>query len=179
MTASVLVLALGNPILGDEGVGPRALSRLAEEYRFPKSVDLVDGGTAGLSLVPTVSDATHVVVLDAVRTGQPPGTVVKLNGGKLPRRFFQSLSPHQVGFRDVVSASRLMPDSGPSEIVLIGVEPYAVELTTDLSEPVEAAIDDVVVAVLAQLELWGVSAERADAIAACPNARPPSFGGTA
>ena len=179
MTPSVLILALGNPILGDEGVGPKALSRLAREYRFPPSVELVDGGTAGLSLVPAVSAATNVIVLDAVRTGQPAGTVVELNGKKLPRHFFESLSPHQIGFRDVVSASRLMEDDEPEKIVLIGVEPRAVELTTELSEPVEEAIDGVLVAVLAQLEAWGVEAERADATAACPKASPPSFGGTA
>jgi len=180
VSASVLILALGNPILGDEGVGLKALSRLSSEYRFPSSVELLDGGTAGLSLAPAVSAAAKVIVVDAVRSGQPAGSVVELNGRKLRRHFFESISPHQVGFRDVVSASRLMEEGNePEEIVLIGVEPQTVELTTELSEPVDRAIDDVIVAVVAQLEAWGVETERADATAAWPKARPPSFGGTA
>jgi hydrogenase maturation protease len=155
----VLVLALGNPLLGDEGVGPRVLSRLDEKHRFPPSVELVDGGTTGMGLVPKVSEANKAIVLDAVRTGQTPGTLVELDGSKLPRRFFQSLSPHQVGFRDIVSASRLM--GGPDDIVLIGVEPLTTNLTTDLSEPVDRAVDRAVEAVLHRLEEWGVVTERA------------------
>jgi hydrogenase maturation protease len=176
-----MVLALGNPLLGDEGVGSRVLSRLSTAYRFTPSVELLDGGTAGLSLAPAVSDAGKVIVLDAVRTGRPPGTVVKLDGSKLPRRFFQSLSPHQVGFRDLVSATRLMSSKTLTghEIVLIGAEPKTVAVTTELSAEVERAVEKVVVKVLRQLEAWGVVAERADATAACPSARPPSFGGTA
>jgi hydrogenase maturation protease len=156
--ADVLVLALGNPLLGDEGVGPRALSELAREHRFPASVELVDGGTAGLSLVPKLSEARKAIVVDAIRTGQPPGTLVELDGAKLPRRFFGSLSPHQVGFRDIVSASRLM--GGPEEIVLLGIEPLTTKLAAELSEPVARSLDALVNAVLVRLEAWGVTAER-------------------
>lgn len=155
MSVDIVVLALGNPLLGDEGVGPRALSRLSREYRFPESVELVDGGTAGLALVPKLSEANKAVVLDAVRTGQPPGTLVELDGAKLPRRFFGSLSPHQVGFRDIVSAARLM--GGPDEIFLIGVEPMTTELTGELSDPVSGVLDALVAAVVRRLESWGVA----------------------
>lgn len=179
MTPAVLVLGLGNPLLGDEGVGPRALWRLSNDYRFPPTVELLDGGTAGLSLAPRVSASTHTIVLDAVRSGKPAGTVVQLNGAELPRRFFSSLSPHQVGFRDILSASRLLEGSKPQAIVLIGVEPLRVRLSTELSRPVEKALPDVVAAVISQLEAWGVEAKRAVATAACPKASPPSFGGTA
>lgn len=158
MTVKVLVLALGNPLLGDEGVGPRALSRLSQEHRFPPSVELVDGGTAGMGLVPKVSEANKAIVLDAVRAGRTPGTLIELDGARLPRRFFQSLSPHQVGFRDIVSASRLV--GGPEEIVLMGVEPLRTNLTTDLSEPVARSLDELVAAVVRRLESWGIGSER-------------------
>lgn len=159
MSVEIVVLALGNPLLGDEGVGPRALSRLSRERRFPETVELVDGGTAGLALVPRLAEADKAIVLDAIRTGQPPGTLVELDGTKLPRRFFGSLSPHQVGFRDIVSASRLM--GGPNEIVLMGIEPLTTSLADELSEPVSLALEALLAAVVLQLERWGVAVEPA------------------
>lgn len=159
MSVEVVVLALGNPLLGDEGVGPRALQRLSRERLFPETVELVDGGTAGLALVPKLAEANKAIVLDAVRSGQPPGTLVALDGAKLPRRFFGSLSPHQVGFRDIVSASRLL--GGPDEVVLLGIEPLTTTLADELSEPVARSLGALTKAVVLQLERWGISLEPA------------------
>jgi hydrogenase maturation protease len=147
-----LVLGLGNPLLGDEGVGLRALTALASAAELPPSVELLDGGTAGLSLVPRLSSFDRVLVLDAVSAGRPPGTVLRLDGNELGRAAFGKTSPHQLGLDDILSASRLA--GGPEEIVILGVEPASLRLGVGLSPPVEEAIETLVSSALSQLREW-------------------------
>jgi hydrogenase maturation protease len=149
---TTLVLGLGNPLLGDEGVGLRALQALSSAADFPPSIELLDGGTAGLSLVPRLRSADRVLVLDAVSAGKPPGTVVRLDGAELGREGFGKISPHQLGLSDILSASRL--SGGPEEIVILGVEPASLSLGVGLSPPVERAIGTLVAAALRQLRAW-------------------------
>ncbi|MEP7091833.1 MAG: hydrogenase maturation protease, partial [Nocardioidaceae bacterium] len=100
------VLGIGNPIMGDDGIGIALLEALmAAGLRRP--VDFVDGGTIGMSLLPAVEDAGSLLVLDAVAGSGPPGTVVRLEGDQLPRFLRTKLSPHQVGLLDVLVAARL------------------------------------------------------------------------
>ena len=149
---TTLVLGLGNPLLGDEGVGLRALEALAAAAEFPPSIELLDGGTSGLSLVPRLRSADRVLVLDAIAAGRPPGTVMRLDGAELGRDGFGTISPHQIGLSDILCASRLA--GGPEEIVVLGVEPASLSLGVGLSAPVESAIGTLVAAALRQLREW-------------------------
>jgi hydrogenase maturation protease len=150
---TILVLGLGNPLLGDEGLGLRALGVLASASNLPPSVELVDGGTAGLSLVPRLRSADRVLVLDAVCAGRPPGTVLRLDGAELGREAFGKISAHQIGLDDILAASRL--SGGPREVVVLGIEPESLSLGVGLSAPVENAIGALVSAALRQLREWG------------------------
>ncbi len=157
MSAAILVLGLGNPLLRDEGVGGRALEALRSRVTFSSDVELLDGATAGLGLVPRASAAEKLLVLDAVRAGGEPGTVLKLDGHKLTRDVSSTTSPHQIGLADILSASRLL--GGPEDVVVLGVEPQTTELGFGLSEPVEGALSKLVAEALVQLKLWGVEWE--------------------
>ena len=66
MTEGITVLALGNLLRRDEGLGIRALQRLEAGYLVPETVQAVDGGTLGLELLSLVEDTTHLLVLDAL-----------------------------------------------------------------------------------------------------------------
>jgi hydrogenase maturation protease len=133
-------------------VGLEALETLASVPGIPPSVELVDGGTSGLSLVPRLQSADRVLVLDAVACGRPPGTVVRFDGRELRREDFGRTSPHQIGLGDILSASRLA--GGPEEIVVLGVEPASIRLGVGLSAPVESAVGTLVAAALRQLREW-------------------------
>jgi hydrogenase maturation protease len=149
---TILVVGLGNPLLGDVGVGLRALQALATAADVPPSVELLDGGTAGLSLLPQLQSADRVLVLDAVSAGRPPGTVMRLDGAELVREGFGKASPHEIGLGDVLFASRLA--GGPGEVVVLGVEPESWSLGVGLSASVENALGALVAAALRQLREW-------------------------
>ena len=75
----ILVLGVGNPLMGDDGIGPRVVELLLAGYSFPSSVDVVDAGTMSFMILDLVRNADQLIVVDAIQsTGRPAGTVVTL-----------------------------------------------------------------------------------------------------
>lgn len=140
----------------DDGVGVRVVQRLAAEYSFPPEVELMDGGTLGLDLLPLLEGLKRLLIVDAMETGGPPGTIARLTGGQIPRAFETRLSAHQMGLKDLLAVSCLLGNQLP-EMVLLGVQPECMELGMELSPPVAAALDTLVGMVLRELEGWGVA----------------------
>jgi len=151
-----LVLGLGNILLGDEGVGVRVVERLQELYRFPPEVQVLDGGTLALDLLPYVEDADRLLVIDALEMGAEPGTIARLEGDKVPAFLSVKISPHQMGLADLLAAARLR-NFYPQEVVLWGVQPEAVRPGLELSSPVAAQVEVLVDKVLAELNRWGIA----------------------
>ena len=134
-----LVLGLGNILLRDEGVGVRVVEALAERYVLPAEVEVVDGGTAGMDLLNTVAGCDHLLICDAVRTGGPPGSMVKLVGAQVPALFQTRCSPHQLGLSDLLATLTLTGEA-PATLTLIGIVPTDLGLGLELSdEAAEAA----------------------------------------
>ena len=150
-----LVLALGSAIMGDDGAGRAALELLRSEYALPDTVDLVDGGVLGLGLLDALDGYPRVLVLDCVAAGEPPGTVVRLDGEAVPAAFTRPLSPHQTGLSDVLATLSLL-GRPPDHLTVIGVEPATLELGLDLSEAVRAALPRMVREAARVLREWGV-----------------------
>lgn len=154
--SAILVLGIGNLVMSDDGVGVRVVHELQRSYRFPENVRVVDGGTLGLDLLPMLEEATHLILVDAVETGEKPGSLVRLTGRELPIAMQTKLSPHQMGLKDLLAVSELMGHS-PGEMVLIGVQPGSVEMGAELTAEVEAMLEEVTAKVLFELSCFGVS----------------------
>ena len=161
--STAAVIGLGSPIMGDDGFGIVALARLRAEWLLD-DVELVDGGTWGMSLLPSVEDAEQLVLLDAIAAGRQPGDVVILEREQLPIYLTRKLSPHQVDMRDVLALAELR-GTLPLETVAIGAEPGPVELGVNLSTALTRALDPVIDAVIARLRQWGHRCERLEAVA--------------
>ena len=123
-----LVLGLGNPIMGDDGVGVAALEALSRTYEAPPNVTLADGGTWGMQLLPMLEDHSRVLFLDAVSAGFPPGSLIRIEGMDIPRRLSQGkLSPHQVDLHDILGVLAFK-NALPGEMVALGIEPESVTM---------------------------------------------------
>jgi hydrogenase maturation protease len=149
----ILVLGIGNVLLGDDGIGVHVvgtLERLAERgvVVLPPDARLVDGGTIGLALLPLVTGARAVVLVDAVDIGRAPGAIEVFDGEALGGVAPRLTSPLPVGVGDIVAAARLA-DSAPDAIVLVGVQPGEIAPGIELSASVRAAVPAAVEAVLA------------------------------
>ena len=148
----VLVLGLGNLVRSDDGLGVHAALQLANDTRVPRDVEVIDGGTQGLNLLPAITAATHIVAIDAVNTGAAPGTIFRYELSQfdaLPG----SPSVHQIGFADLLEALRWLDKSVPN-LVLLGVQPEETGWGTKLSPSVEAALPRLIETVIHELEHW-------------------------
>jgi hydrogenase maturation protease len=154
----IVVLGLGNILLQDEGLGVRALERLTTSYRLPADVQAVDGGVMGLDLLPYLDDVDALLVIDAVQTGRPAGSLVRLEGEAIPAALAVKISVHQVGLQELLATSRL-EGTLPRRVVLWGMEPATIEWGLELSPSVAASLDELVDAVAQELHDWHLAIE--------------------
>jgi hydrogenase maturation protease len=152
LPSETVVIGVGNTILSDEGVGVHAARLLQSDPRVPFGVTILDGGTIGLELIPYASSASHVLFLDAMNSGNPPGTLALMTGRDLLGAT-GGRSVHQLGVADLIAALFLV-SIRPQDIVVLGVQPANTDWGTTLSSEVEAALVPLVDAALAQLNLW-------------------------
>jgi hydrogenase maturation protease len=133
----LLILGLGNVLYGDDGLGVVAAHLIERQYEIPDAVQVLDGGTLGLSLLPLVGRARRVIIIDAIRNpGVEPGGLVRLDGGDVPPALRNRLSAHQIGVSDLLSGAALL-DCMPAELVLVGVVPESLDFEVRLSRTVE------------------------------------------
>ena len=151
----IAVLGIGNMLLSDDGVGVHVIKKLQEEYRFPESVELIDGGTKGLDLLPLFEGKDKVLIVDAANFRKEPGTIDTVEGDKIPAFLSSKLSVHQIGLPDTLFAAKLM-DITPAEMSLIGIQPKSMETGTELSDDIKDRMEQLVKKVLMKLNDWGV-----------------------
>ncbi len=133
------------------------MQRLDEAYSFPDGVALIDGGTSAIDLLDQLVEAEHIIFIDAAQTGGPPGSIVALEGARLPVWFRERMSPHQIGLADLLATLSLM-DRTPESVTLIGIEPQSMELGTELTPHIDAAAGEALLKVLEKLAALGVRA---------------------
>jgi hydrogenase maturation protease len=137
---SILVLGVGNVLLGDEGVGVHAVREL-ERGPLPAGVRVVDGGTGGFPLLGLLQEHPTVLFIDATLDGRPPGTVARLEP-RFASDFPRVLSAHEIGLRDLIESAVLL---GPlPKLYLFTVSIAAAQpMSLELSPAVRAAVPEV------------------------------------
>lgn len=150
----VLVLGMGNILLEDEGLGIHALKLLRQRYRFSPDVEFLDGGTSGMSLVDQISSRRHLLVLDAVQTGEPSGSLVRMSDQDVPVYFGTKVTFHQLGLSDVLASLELSGER-PDHITVFGLVPESLEMSLEPSATIRSRLDDLVEAVAAELLALG------------------------
>jgi hydrogenase maturation protease len=161
---TILVLGIGNLLWADEGFGVRCVEALREGWEFAPQVELVDGGTQGLYLLPLVQRATRLLILDAVDYGLAPGTLKLVENDEVPRFLgARKMSLHQTGFQEVLMLAQ-MTGSYPAEVLLIGCQPQELEdYGGSLRPSVKAALGDALALAVQRLQAWGGQPRRREA----------------
>ncbi len=151
--APVLVLGLGNLLLGDDGLGLCLLERLeALAPRWGKAVEFVDGGTQGMALLGFLEGRRSLLLLDAVALHRPPGTVAVLEGPGLQDAMPGAASTsHEGNAGDLLRAAALVGGL-PPEVAVVGLEPLVIRTGIGLSSEVEGGLQAAVDAAAAVLD---------------------------
>jgi hydrogenase maturation protease len=148
-TKKEVIIGIGNLILRDEGVGVHAVRELAGK-KLPPQVEVIDGGTALMEILPVIRDAERIIVIDAIKGGGEPGTLYCVSPDDLMGETEHPLSLHQMGFLEVLGMARQL--GGDPEVVIIGVEPKEISWGMELTPEVEAKLPQVIEAVLEELQ---------------------------
>jgi hydrogenase maturation protease len=162
-----IVIGLGNPILGDDGVGwrvaERVKSHLYQEGQvgigslagYPVEVDCLSLG--GLSLMERIIGFDRAIIIDAITTGEEPlGQVDCLPLEELPRHAPGHLSSaHDTDLQTAIEVGRSMGAKLPDQIMIVTVESQiSYDFSECLSPEVEAAVPQAEKIVLELLSEW-------------------------
>jgi hydrogenase maturation protease len=144
---NVIVMGVGNILLKDEGVGVKVIEELTK-LDMPENVELVDGATLGLDLLPVIERADRLIIIDVVKTGSEPGTIFKFTPRDVetphePGR----MSLHQISLLEVLAMAEMLGNKAP-QTVIFGIEPKEIdwgrELSPEISEKIPALIELVI-----------------------------------
>lgn len=136
---SILVLGIGNYLMGDEGVGVQLIQKM-NTLELPPYVDILDGGTGGFLLLSCIEAYGHIIFVDATMDGQKSGKI-SLIKPKFASDFPSALSVHDVGLKDMIEAVYLMDTRPAIQLLTISIEKMK-PMTLNLSEEVSAAIPE-------------------------------------
>lgn len=149
-----VVLGAGSPLMGDDGLGVEVVEELAQRWAESPTLRFLDGGVWGMRLLPYIEEADRLLVIDAIRAGEEPGELVRLERNELPRHMSTKLSVHQIDLGEVFAIAELRGHF-PPEAVAIGIEPEIVQSYVPLSGTVRETVPALIEAVEEQLRAWG------------------------
>jgi len=114
----LLVLGIGNTLMGDEGIGVRVVEQVSQ-MPLPEGVCCLDGGTGSFLLLEPMQAASRVVLVDATMDGNPAGTVRRLTP-QFSSDYPVTLTAHDIGLKDLLDAAHYLT-GGPLPITLFAV----------------------------------------------------------
>ena len=154
-----LVVGLGNPTRGDDGVGWRVIDALRDRLatdggELPAHVEIDQLAVGGLTLMEQLVGYERAILVDAISSGSvPPGTVTCLPLAELETRLTGHLdSSHDAGLLAALAAGRALGAPLPDAITLVAVEARILDdFDAELSPAVAAAVPTAVEAVIRRL----------------------------
>lgn len=133
----ILVMGIGNYLMGDEGVGVHLAQRLSA-LSLPSNVDVVDGGTGGFHLLEYFETYQKIILIDATLDGKPAGTI-RLIKPKFASDFPAAMSTHDIGLKDMVSSLQLMGKQPDIHLFVVSIETIQ-QRGIELTKEVEAVV---------------------------------------
>ncbi|MEK6781588.1 MAG: hydrogenase maturation protease [Bacteroidota bacterium] len=133
----VLILGVGNYLMGDEGVGVHA-ARYLENEVDPLTTEVLDGGTAGFQLMEYFEQFPTVILIDATLDDRPPGTI-RLIEPRFAADFPHAMSTHEIGLKDLVESLTLLDRLPKIYLFVVSVQviqPLSMELTKEVKSAI-------------------------------------------
>lgn len=121
MDKEILILGIGNILQMDDGIGPYIINHISESnIQLPDYVDIVDGGTAGYDLLPLLQDRTKIIIVDALKVDDIPGSVYRFKPENILEEE-RTYSLHDVGIKSILKMLEIMGNM--PEVEIIGIVP--------------------------------------------------------
>lgn len=144
MPDKILIMGVGNLIMGDEGVGIHVIKEL-EKMPMPDNIELLDGGTGGFHLLSYLQSYPLVIMIDATLDQDPEGTIKTIKP-KFASDFPKALSAHDIGLKDLLEAVTLLDKLPEMYLITISIKDLSrmsVELSSIILKTIPAVIKEV------------------------------------
>jgi hydrogenase maturation protease len=141
MSEKILILGIGNYLLGDEGIGVHTINEL-QKTELPENVDVIDGGTGGFHLLEYMREYKKIIMIDATLDNKTPGTVSVLKP-RFSSDFPKSLSAHDIGLKDLLDTAGLLGDNPEIILITISISDFS-DMLVGLSPSVQSSIPVVI-----------------------------------
>ena len=148
----ILVLGIGNTMLKDEGIGVRVAEEMMK-MSLPPEVEVMDGGIKGLDLLYYIEGRKKVIVVDAVKAGAPSGTLFRFTDNDLAAKKGIMRSAHGIDFSDVIAVAGFT-GTKPAEVIFLGIEPYDLSVSMELSPEIEEMIPILINLVMKEIDAY-------------------------
>jgi hydrogenase maturation protease len=142
------IVGVGNILMRDDGIGV-LVAREVEKRGSPDGVRCIDGGTAAFGALDEAAGCERIIVVDAVKAGGTPGTIYRLTFDEW--QVNRQASLHDVQFMDAIALAQAL-ERREVAVTVIGIEPEEVSLGLELSTTVKRRFQDLVNAVLEEIE---------------------------
>ena len=146
-----LILGIGNILQSDDGIGVHIINHILESgMSVPDDVELIDGGTAGFDLLSVMTGREKIIIVDALRTDDKPGSIYRFTPEHAADSF-TSFSLHEVGIKEVIRALNLLGEN--PEIEFIGIVPEDIStlnigISPAVKDSIPVAVDQIFNAVI-------------------------------
>ncbi len=142
MSEKIIILGLGNILLKDEGAGVYVAEQI-EKMSLPENVEVIDGGTASMDILMSMKDVKKLIIVDALRGGEKPGTVYRLYPEDLFSAPDSYMSLHQINVLEGLILSK-KTGNAPQETVIIGIEPKEIDWGLGVTPDIKRKIPDII-----------------------------------
>ena len=151
---NILVLGVGNALMQDDAIGTHVTDALRASPDTPPQLDIIDGGTIGLSLLPQMEDADAVIIVDAAEIKAEPGTIRLFRDEEIDKQLSgKRRTVHEVALVDLFSAAAIRGRM-PARRVLVAIQPECTEWGMDLTPRVQAAVPEACATILDMVARW-------------------------
>ena len=140
--ADISVVGIGNIIMQDEGFGVRCAEYLQKITDYPDFVQIIDGGTLGMDLMPYIAGTKKLLLIDAMNIYAPVDSFHSFTGDELNAYFKDKISVHDLGVNDMLAVLKLT-DNPIEEVVVMGVKPEVVSMGLDMTEKIAEKVPEV------------------------------------
>lgn len=157
-----IVVGLGNPILGDDGVGWKVADEVQKHLPDDALVEVACLSVGGISLMEHLIGFDHAIIVDAFATDAPVGSISVLRLDQLPNySAFHTTSAHDTSLHNAMELGKTMGAYLPDDVMIVGIATECIHDFTDhLSPPVARVVPCVMKIVLDLLKEYSQEREK-------------------
>ena len=154
--ADITVVGVGNTIMTDDGFGVRAAEYLQKITSYPDFVQILDGGTLGMDLMPYIAGTKKLLFIDAINIDAPVGSYHEFKDDELNAYFKDKISVHDLGLNDMLAVLKVTGEP-VEEVMVIGIKPDIITMGTEMTQPVAEKVPQVAAKAKEIVDKWVAS----------------------